>query len=476
MTAAASSLNRNPLDLWASRRIGIDAEELTRDAIAAYQLRALQQTVAWARRRSLFYGKRLAALPEGWPPALQDFTAAPLTNPSDVAERGHQFLCVPQSEISRIVSIESSGTSGLRKRIFFTADDQGLALDFFAGGVAAMAAAGDRMFIALPGEREGSVGFQLARGIARAGVAPIPHGLVVDPAAALRRMDEERATLLIGLPTQVLALTLERCDLARRVLRRLHTIVLCSDHVPQSLAERIRCSTGCKIYEHYGSTEMGLGGGVDCLAHTGYHLREADLYFEIVSPQTGEPLGVGEPGEVVFTTLNRTGMPLIRYRTGDLSRFVPGPCACGSPLRRLERVRDRAGNVARLGPSGAITIADLGEILFAIPAVHDFNATLVPGSPRQLQVCLYAPHEPEAAVDEAYRALHKQPAIRSACAAGVLWLNVSSQRHPFPATGAKRTIKSLAPISRSASKSSNSTSSVPSLLPADPRYSCAFPP
>lgn len=476
MTEVVSSSHRNPLDLWASRRIGIGAAELTREAIASYQLRALRQTVAWARRGSSFYAKRLAALPDGWPPALQDFAAASLTHPSDVAERGHHFLCVPQSEINRIVSIESSGTSGLRKRIFFTADDQELALDFFAGGVAAMAAAGDRMFIALPGEREGSVGFQLARGIARAGVVPIPHGFIIDPAAALRRMDKERATLLIGLPAQVLALTLEHGDLARRVFRRLHTIVLCGDHVPESLAERIRCSTGCKIYEHYGSTEMGLGGGVDCRAHTGYHLREADLYFEIVSPQTGEPLPEGEPGEVVFTTLNRTGMPLIRYRTGDLSRFVPGLCDCGSPLRRLERVRNRVGDAVLLGQSGAITIADLDEILFAIPAVHDFTAALVPGSPRQLQVRLYAPHEQEAAADEADRALHMQPAIRSACAAGVLRLAVSSQRHPFPATGAKRTIGSLAPISRAASKSATSASSVPLRRPADPRYSCVFPP
>ncbi len=82
-------------------------------------------------------------------------------------------------------------------------------------------------------------------------------------------MDEERATLLIGLPTQVLALRLEYGNLAQRVLRRLHTIVLCSDHAPQSLAERIRCTSGCEIYEHYGSTEMGLGGGVDCRAYSG---------------------------------------------------------------------------------------------------------------------------------------------------------------------------------------------------------------
>jgi hypothetical protein len=108
---------------------------------------------------------------------------------------------------SGVVTLESSGTTGLRKRIFFTAEDQELARDFFAHGVAAMATEGDRMLIALPGEREGSVGFQLASGIARAGVVPIPYGLILDPTAALDCMDSEQATLLIGLPVQVLGMS-----------------------------------------------------------------------------------------------------------------------------------------------------------------------------------------------------------------------------------------------------------------------------
>jgi phenylacetate-CoA ligase len=70
----------------------------------------------------------------------------------------------------------------------------------------------------------------------------------------------------------------------------------------------------------------------------GYHLREADLYFEIVAPATGEPLPDGEYGEIVFSTLTRRGMPLLRYRTGDMSRFLPATCACGTALRRLEKV------------------------------------------------------------------------------------------------------------------------------------------
>ncbi|MFP5225995.1 MAG: DVU_1553 family AMP-dependent CoA ligase [Acidobacteriota bacterium] len=439
MTAAVAALDRNPLDVWASRRTGIAPEKFIPETIAEYQLRAIRQTVAWARSRSSFYAARLSGFPTDWPRSLSELADAPLTSPADIVERGHEFLCVPQSEISRVVSLESSGTSGLRKRIFFTADDQDLALDFFAGGVASMAAPGDRMLIALPGEREGSVGFQLACGVARAGVIPIPHGCIVDPASTLRRMDEERATLLIGLPVQVLSLTLDGSDVARRVFRRLHTIVLCSDHIPQSLTRRIREATGCRIFEHYGSTEMGLGGGVDCPMHAGYHLREADLYFEIVAPETGAPLPAGELGEVVFTTLGRTGMPLLRYRTGDLARFMPGACSCGSPLRRLERVHNRVDSAVTLAPHSSITMADLDEALFAIQGLCDFTAALVPGNPMQLHVRLYAPLAPDDIRVRAESILRAQPAIHTACA-GTMQLSVSAQVAPFPITGAKRTI------------------------------------
>lgn len=443
MTGAAEPIHSNPLDRWACERMDIAENTLTRDSMAEYQLRELRATVHWARMQSPFYRTQLTQLPADFPRSFAEFAAAPMTAPENLVELGPRFLCVPQREISRVVSLETSGTSGQRKRIFLTAEDQNLALHFFSRGVASMAAAGDRMLIALPGEREGSVGFQLAQGIARAGVTAIPHGWIIDSPATLQRMLEEKASLLIGLPVQVLALSAERSEVARQVFRRLHTIVLCSEHVPQSLVERVRRSTGCEIFEHYGSTEMGLGGGVDCSAHGGYHLREADLFFEIVSPENGEPLPEGETGEVVFTTLRRRGMPLIRYRTGDLSRIIPGPCCCGSPLRRLERICNRAGGAVKLGSWGSFTLAELDESLFALPDLLDFTVTLREGSPRELQVRVYAPHAGEAVVAQAEEALRAHPAMGGACAAGELQLRISAQAEAFPITGAKRIIGRL---------------------------------
>ena len=97
-------------------------------------------------------------------------------------------------------------------------------------------------------------------------------------------------------------------------------------------------------------TEMGYGGGVECDAHDEYHLREADLFVEIVDPESGSPMPDGVSGEVVFTTLIRRAMPLIRYWTGDTARYLTRPRPCGTTLRRLSRIQGRLANTASLGP------------------------------------------------------------------------------------------------------------------------------
>jgi phenylacetate-coenzyme A ligase PaaK-like adenylate-forming protein len=439
--SAATNIERTPLERWIAKRLTVPESALTHEIIARYQLQAFQNTLAWARQRSPFYARRFWTLPNDLPQSLEDISRLPLTNSDDITSHWPEFLCVSQSEVSRVVTLDTSGTDGVPKRIFFTASDQEQALDFFAHGVAPIAATGDRMLIALPGEREGSVGYQLAKGITRAGVIPIPHGLSIDPIATLQRMEQEKATSIIGLPVQMLALALQKGSLATSVLHRLRSIVLCSDHVPQSIVRKLRQLSGCEIFEHYGTTEMGLGGGVDCQAHMGYHLRELDLYFEIVSPTTGEPMPDGEMGEVVFTSLHRTAMPLIRYRTGDLSRILPEPCACGSSLRRLEKIKARVGGLVSLGPRENISIAELDEALFALPGLMDFRASLVQGTSRQLIVTLYSPGAGDAFTALVCDTLKAIPAIGQSCNCHELALSIAHVHSPFPVTAAKRKIE-----------------------------------
>ena len=137
----------------------------------------------------------------------------------------------------------------------------------------------------------------------------------------------------------------------RRIGRgRIKSVLLSGDHVTPAMRAAIEQAWDCRVFEHYGSTEVGLGGAVQCRAHAGLHVREADLLFEVIDPATGQTLPDGAEGELVVTTLTRRGMPLIRFRTGDLVRMAAEPCACGSVLRCVERVIGRKDE--RVGSGG----------------------------------------------------------------------------------------------------------------------------
>ena len=131
-----------------------------------------------------------------------------------------------------------------------------------------------------------------------------------------------------------------------------------------------------EVFRHWGMTETGYGGAVDCAFHCGCHLREDELLVEVVDPATGAPAPAGALGEVVVSTLRRRGAPLLRYRTGDLARLIEAPCSCGSALRRLDGFAGRVGAGAPLPSGGELTLPRLDEALFAVEAVSDFAAVV----------------------------------------------------------------------------------------------------
>jgi phenylacetate-coenzyme A ligase PaaK-like adenylate-forming protein len=221
------------------------------------------------------------------------------------------------------------------------------------------------------------VGDLLALALGRLGARGIRHGPGHTEAETLGLITRENANGIVGTPTQVLALARQSAAAGLR----LHSVLLSTDHVPNAIVNAVEAAWSCTVYNHYGMTEMGLGGGVECQARRGYHLREADILFEIVHPQTGEPVAEGETGEVVFTTLTRGGMPLIRYRSGDLSRFIPGSCPCGTRLKTLARIATRVDGFVPVGEAGELTMAELDEAIFPIEGVLDFVATLMRGAP-----------------------------------------------------------------------------------------------
>ena len=372
-------MQKTPMETWIGHKIQCaigDGGVLTRAQIDAYQLSKLRETIALARDKSRFYTKTLAAFPPHAIHSFQDFAQLPFTTSDDLRQDSLRFLCTSQDDISRIVTLESSGTTGSPKRIYFTADDQELTIDFFHQALPGIAKPGDKVLILLPSERFGSVGGLFAESARRMGVQTVAHGLVNDPKLTLEIMEREQVNMLLGIPVQVLALASYESPRASYYRTHIENVILNTDHIPKALVQRLQDKWGCRVFNHYAMTEMGMAGGVECEAFAGLHLREADLLFEIINPETGEVLNDGEEGEVVFTTLTRKGMPLIRYRTGDISRFIPASCPCGTVLKRLVPVKERVGGGTVLANGELISMSMLDEALFAVRGLLNFQAEI----------------------------------------------------------------------------------------------------
>jgi phenylacetate-coenzyme A ligase PaaK-like adenylate-forming protein len=375
----------NPLNAWTAAKLGCSASVLTRAELLDYQFLRLRETVAWAKQRSPFYQRQLKDFDEAALVTLDDLQQLPFTTADDIRRNLPPLLCLSQSEISHVVTLNTSGTSGLPKRLFFTADELEATTDFFHHGMCLLAHPGDRVLILFPNDRPGSVGDLLAKALQRLGATPIMAGWPQDPAATAALLHREQPDVVAGTPVSMLAVARHSAATGLPPLP-IKRVLLSADHAAASVRRNLSALWGCEIFEHYGMTEMGLGGGVDCTAHAGYHMRESELLIELVNPTNGVRVPDGEVGEVVFTTLTRRGMPLIRYRTGDLSRCLPGTCACGSPLVRLERLHRRVHGGIRLDGSGELTMAMLDECLFDVDGIADFNAVYRHGTPDTLEL------------------------------------------------------------------------------------------
>ena len=363
-------MNVTPLDKWIADKIGGQPEPLK---LRAYQLNRLRETLVLAKN-SRFYAASLRDVNPDDIQTMGDIARLPFTAPADIATAPNDFLCVSPRDIERIVTLNTSGTTGKPKRVFFTDDDQELTVDFFHHGMTTMTDETDRVLICMPGSTPGSVGDLLKKGLSRFGCSSVVYGPVRDDADALDTIINEKITCIVGIPSQMISLA--RLSEHAAIKPKLKSVLLSADYVPRAAYEIIRNAWGSAVYEHYGMTETGLGGAVACAAHDGYHMREADLLYEIVDPISGLPVPDGIYGEVVFSTLTRRAMPLIRYKTGDRARMLTQPCPCGTVLRRLDRVTNRLNEPVTLTDGAGLSVTQLDEIVHSEPSVSRYSAEL----------------------------------------------------------------------------------------------------
>lgn len=356
--------------------MGVQVLPSARD-VRLWQLARLRELLVHARKNSPFYAGRLAGVDADSIRSLRDLARIPMTRPEHLRDNPDALLCVSRDEIARVVTLNSSGTTGMPKRIFNTEGDQERIRDFFSHGMANMLRPGETALLLLPADRPGGVGRLLMDSLERMGARGVAHGSADNGAEAVDHLLASDAQCVVGSPAQVnaLASVWERRGLPPG---HVHSVLLCWDAIPDAVVGHVTRALGCKVFRHWGMMETGLGGAVECAPGSGMHIREADVLLEIIDPVSGELLPDGEAGEIVTTMLFRWGMPLVRYRTGDMGRILPGICACGSPLRRLDSQVRRMAEGVETG-YGRLTLAQLDEVLYAIPELIDFHAAWHPG-------------------------------------------------------------------------------------------------
>ena len=432
-----------PYDTWMAHRLGL--EKLTRADLEAHQLERLNRTLVRAKALSPFYSRHLANITRFPLQSLEEVAALPFTTPQDVRERGLSMLCVGQGEISRVVTLSTSGTTGEPKQLQFTGDDQDLTLGIFQSSMEQVARPGEACFVLLPCATPGGVGDLLCTAIRKLGARPIAHGSITNLRETALRMAEEDSSTLVGIPAQVLALA--RYCKSQDINVHVRSALLCTDYVSRAVSCALKNIWNCPVFEYYGMTEACYAGGMECAAHDGCHMHETDLLVEIVDPQSGKVLPDGSEGEVVITSLLRRGMPLIRYRTGDISRILPTPCPCGSVLRRLEKIRRRRHCLLYLGEKELhLSMADLDEALIPLPWLGNFRAELVQdgqGATLELNVGYFGNRDMSAMRNKVHAALCSIPEVCEAQDAAVLRVRVAFEAmgDSISSSAAKRTIR-----------------------------------
>lgn len=339
-------MNRTKLEQWIKTVEGIPY--LTRENLQELQLRRLNETLARLQKS------------QGLPrevSSLEALSCLPFTTPQMLSEHPGRYLATSQAQVSRVISGATSGTTGPAKRVFYTEGDCQNTVGFFAAGISEMLSPGEKCLIAFPFSGAFGLGDLIARAVESLGAVPVRGRFGACWEETARQIRETGATAYIGFPVPLLGLLRLYPGLPiRRAL-------VSGDACPAGVMKALEAPLEGPLYPHYGSRECGLGGAVTCPALEGMHLRENHIIAEIVDAQ-GRGLPEGAYGELVITTVGLEAMPLIRYRTGDYTRFLP-PCPCGGVTRRI-------GPVSRF--EGKISMEALDSALFSVPTLVDYTA------------------------------------------------------------------------------------------------------
>ena len=308
-------MKRSRIDNFIMAQEGL--KHLTRKEIEAVQLTKLNRVLAQEKERTGFYRD----LPEHLE-SLEELGTLPFTTEEDLAQSVSGLLLRSQGSIQRVLSDATSGTTGAAKRVFYTKEDCRNTVELFMAGLGELVFPGSVTMICFPFSGPYGLGELISEAIEGLGARPLKLGTALSYGEFHAVMERDRPDTFVGMPVQLLSFL--------RVIGRgsLERALVSGDSCPDAVIKSCEKILGSRLFPHYGSREMALGGAITCPAHEGMHLRENHVIAEIID-QAGRILPPGEMGELVITTIG----------TGDYTRILTTPCPCGSEVLRLDTIR-----------------------------------------------------------------------------------------------------------------------------------------
>lgn len=331
---------------------GKTIEIISHQKIEDYQLRAVNATLAHVWNRNEYYRSTLeeAGFTEPKIDSLDQLASVPMLMKDVIRGDKQKILCVDPKEIGQVHL--TSGTSGKPIYTSYTLADQYVYdllpkyLELFKESDDDVAAVALPYEFALPGLGFQRL-FQFAFGTAVLSLGKGGYMAPIDK--SLELMKEFQATVLTTTPSYAALLAEESEKFGIKIGEdiSLKKIWLTGEGCSSTFRERLEKWWGCEVSFFYGSTECGVIG-VECSKHKGYHVMEGHVKVEIVDPVSAEVLPYGRTGEIVVTTLLREGMPMVRYRSGDLGNLQKSKCDCGISLDVMQ-LRGRMEHMLRVG-------------------------------------------------------------------------------------------------------------------------------
>ena len=294
-----------------------------------------------------FYGKKLAEAGISNIKTSEDFEKLPFSEKKDLRDAYPLgLMSAPEEKIVRIHS--SSGTTGLPVIIPYTqkdVDDWAIMFKrcYEMAGITPL----DRIQVT-PGYGLWTAGIGFQNGAELLGSMVIPMG-PGNTDKQIQMMVDMQSTVLCSTSSYALLLAeeIEKRGIKDKI--KIKKGVIGSERWGEKMRNRISTELGVELYDIYGLTEIyGPGIGISCKYDCGMHYWDDYIYIEVVDPVTGKNVPDGEMGEIVITTLLKEGAPLIRYRTHDLSRIIPGKCECGSEFPRIDVIMGRTDDMIKI--------------------------------------------------------------------------------------------------------------------------------